>query len=93
MESVIQLIHNINRFIINPIIVLLFAVAVLVFIYGIFEYFRNGNSSEGRDTGRRHMIAGVIGIAIMVSVFGIIDVVINTIGANKTSTGINEVIR
>ena len=93
MDSVMQLIHNINRFIINPIIVLMFAAAILVFLYGVFEYFLHGSTAEARDTGRKHMFAGVIGIFIMISVFGIIEVVLNTIGASKSETGIDQIIK
>ncbi len=86
MDSALTLIHSINQYIINPIIVLMFAVAILVFLYGMFEYFIHGASSTERETGSRHIIAGVVGIFIMVSVFGIINIVINTIGANTSSS-------
>lgn len=82
MESAYKLIHAINQYILNPIIVLMFAVAVLVFLYGLFEYFLHGDSSDSRETGTKHMMSGVIGLFIMVSVFGIINLLINTIGAN-----------
>ncbi len=93
MDSALALIHSINKYIINPLIVLMFAVAVLVFVFGIFEYFMNGESSSARTTGRNHMIAGVVGMFIMISVFGIITIVINTVGANRADTGIDEVIQ
>ena len=93
MQSALDLIHSINKYIINPVIQLMFAVAVLVFVFGIFEYFKNGESSAARDTGRNHMIAGVVGMFIMISVFGIINIVLNTIGASASDTGINEIIK
>ena len=93
MESAIQLIHSINKHIINPVIQLMFAAAVLVFIFGIFEYFKNAASSDARVTGRNNMIAGVIGMFIMISVFGIIRIVLNTVGASETETGVSEIIQ
>lgn len=86
MDAALTLIHSINQYIINPIIVLMFAVAILVFLYGVFEYFLHGASSTERATGSRHMVAGVVGIFIMVSVFGIINIIINTIGADTSSS-------
>lgn len=93
MQSVIDLIHKINEHILNPIIVIIFAAAVLVFLWGIMEYVRDAGSDKGRDTGRRHMIAGVFGMFIMVSVFGIINIILNTLGVSPEDTGINEVIK
>lgn len=86
MDAALNLIHKINQYIINPVIVFMFAAAVLVFAFGLFEYFfARDNSSSVRDVGRNHILAGVVGMFIMVSVFGIINVVINTIGANTRS--------
>lgn len=92
MDSAITLIKKINSAIINPIIVLLFAAAVIVFAYGVFEYIKDSDSDEARSTGRRHMISGVIGIFIMISVFGIIQIILNTIGASTSDSGVSNVI-
>jgi hypothetical protein len=93
MDSALAFIHGVNQYILNPVIVLMFAAAVLVFAYGIFEYFIHADSGDARATGRNHMIAGVIGMFIMVSVFGIVRLVLNTIGASASDTGINEIIK
>jgi uncharacterized membrane protein YidH (DUF202 family) len=90
MEYTFRLLRKFNEIILNPVIVLMFAVAVLIFIYGIFEYVRNSDSEEARETGRRHMVWGIVGMFIMLSVFGIMSVIINTVGA---PTEIKEVIR
>lgn len=92
MDSALTLIKKISQNILNPIIVLMFAAAVLVFAYGIFEYVRGSDSEEARSTGSRHMMAGVVGMFIMISVFGIISIILNTIGANTTDSGVGNVI-
>jgi lysylphosphatidylglycerol synthetase-like protein (DUF2156 family) len=92
MQSVLTLLHKINVVIINPIIILLFAVAVLVFLYGVFEYVKDSGSEEARTTGQRHILSGVFGIFIMISVFGIMQLILNTVGASADSTGVSEVI-
>jgi uncharacterized membrane protein len=91
MSSAIALIHKINQVIINPIITLIFAVAVLVFLYGVFEYVKDADSEDARTTGRRHIIWGVVGMFIMVSVFGIMDIIMNTIGADPNQNGVSEI--
>ena len=76
----IELISKINTEIINPLIYLLVGAAVLFFIYGVVETL----TGEGykKDEGKTHMLWGIIGIFIMVSAIGILNVICNTIGCN-----------
>ncbi len=70
------------KHILNPIIALLFAVALVVFFYGVVKFIVNaGNAKESTD-GKMHMVWGVVGLFIMISVWGIINVVCNTIGCS-----------
>ncbi|MDQ5912329.1 MAG: hypothetical protein QG568_544 [Patescibacteria group bacterium] len=92
MKPALAFIHKVNQVIINPIIMLLFAVAVLVFLYGVFEYMKNSDSEDGRLEGQRHMLSGVFGLFIMISVFGIIHLILNTIGVSSQDTGVNEIL-
>jgi TRAP-type C4-dicarboxylate transport system permease small subunit len=92
MKPALDFLHKVIEHIINPIIILLFAVAIVVFLYGVFEYAKNADNQESRATGSRHILFGLIGLFIMVSVFGIINIIVNTIGANPEESGINEVI-
>ena len=75
-----EIISKINQVIINPIIVFMFAVATLIFLYGIVEFLSNPANEETRDKGKQHIVWGVVGIAIMVSVFGIMQLIINSLG-------------
>jgi hypothetical protein len=77
-EDIRELINAINEHILNPLIALLFAVALLVFIWGMAQYIFQADSEEGRITGRRKMIWGVIGMFIMFSVWGIMWIIVNT---------------
>ena len=74
----LPLINSIERNILNPLIVLLFAFALMYFIYGVLQIIRGQGSEEARTTGARHVLWGVVGMAIMVSVYGIIHVVCGT---------------
>ncbi len=56
---------------------LLFVVAFVVFIYGIVEFLGGKEEASKMEDGKRHMIWGVVGIAIMLSVFGIINLIIS----------------
>ncbi len=84
-ESVDAFIANVNRLIINPLIIFLFALAVVYFLYGIFEFISNQENEEKKTTGKRHMVWGVVGIVIMMGVFTILNMIMNTFNI----TGIN----
>ena len=78
--SVQTLMNSISRVILNPLITLLFAAAVVYFIYGLAQYLLNPENEEIRKTSKSHMLWGIIGIFIMVSVFGIMNMITNTLG-------------
>jgi len=66
--------------IVNPIIQVFFAVALVMFVYGIFEFVRGADNPEVRKKGQQHILYGLIGLFIMISVFTIIKILLNTIG-------------
>lgn len=77
-----RLVDNIIKNIINPIILVLMGLALAVFIWGVIEFIaKSGEDTDAVVTGKRHMIYGIIGLAIMVSVFGIMNLICNFIGA------------
>lgn len=79
--SITTLVNNISRVIINPIILFLFAAAIAYFIYGIAQYLLNPDNEEIRKKSKSQMVSGVIGLFIMIAVFGIMTLIKNTIGA------------
>jgi hypothetical protein len=77
---------TISQVIINPILALLFAGALLVFIFGIVEFLWGLNQKAGSiEKGRQHMIWGVIGMFIMIAAYTIIRIIGNTVGNNLGS--------
>jgi hypothetical protein len=74
----IPLLDKIKSNILDPLVLLMFAVALLVFLFGVFEMVRGQGSGDARETGGRHILWGTVGMAIMVSVYGILHVVCNT---------------
>ena len=75
-----DLLNNIKTEIVNPAIYLLLALAAVYFVWGVFSFISNPESDEAREKGKQHMIWGIIGIAIMLSTFGIIEMIKGTIG-------------
>ena len=70
---------NVNSEIVNPLITLLFALAVVYFLYGVFEFISNQENEENKTTGKSHMLWGVIGITIMMGVWAILNMILSTI--------------
>lgn len=77
-----DLVTRINDVFLFPLIALLSAVAFIVFLYGAFEYVRNSASQEGRQTGQRHLLYGVIGLLVMFSAYTILQIAAGTFGVS-----------
>ncbi len=78
---VYEIVGKVNQYIINPLIILLFALALVYFLYGVVE-FLSTNADKDRTTGKNHMLWGIFGMFIMISVFAILRIIANTIGAD-----------
>lgn len=64
---------------------LIFAVAFIVFIWGVFKFFiLGGGNEEQREGGRDLMIWGLLGFFFMVSVWGLVNLVVNTFELDDT---------
>ena len=68
----------------------MFAFALVYFIVGVLQYLLNPANDEERATGRQHILWGVVGMAIMVSVWGIMTIIAGTLGASYVETNINQ---
>jgi hypothetical protein len=75
-----NLVSVIEDVIINPLIGLLFVTALALFFWGVAEFILKSSSDTDRETGKQHMIWGVIGMFIIASVGGIIALIRGTFG-------------
>lgn len=71
------IIYTIN----NVLVPLLFAIAFLVFLYGVFKKYiwSRGNETDV-DEGHKLILWGIIGFVVMISLWGLVNVVANTFG-------------
>ncbi len=59
----------------------LLAGGLLLFIWGVIKYFIIGGSDEGaRAEGRSYMIYGLIGLTLLVAVWGVVNLLIIMLG-------------
>ena len=80
MLSIAPLLTKIDRYILNPLLTLLFLVALAVFFWGIVQFISDTDSNTAREEGKQNILWGIIGMFIMVSVYGIIRVILQTFG-------------
>ncbi len=71
------LINKITAGILNPLIGLVIALGLAVFIYGVVEFIAGADNQEKRDKGKQHIVWGIVGLLIMVAVAGIIQIIQN----------------
>ncbi len=76
--SVDSFVANVDRLIINPLIIFLFALALAFFLYGVFEFILNQDNDEKKTQGKSHMIWGIIGLTIMFGVWTILNILLRT---------------
>ncbi len=62
----------------NPIAFIIFSATVAIFFFGLVKFIYNAGDSAAIEEGRRLMIWGIIGIAVMVSVWGLVMILQNT---------------
>jgi hypothetical protein len=90
MVAAQNLLDTIVAVVLNPIAMLIFAWGFFQFIWGLFLFMRSLNASEMQESGKNHMIFGIIGMFIMVAVWGIINLVANTLGLQQGRNGLWE---
>jgi hypothetical protein len=69
---------SVTGFINGVLIPLIFAIALLVFIWGMFTYFILGGGDEGkREQGKGLMLYAILGFVMMIIIFGIVNLIAN----------------
>ena len=66
----------------NAVIPLLFSGALAIFIFGVVKFIGNSDSKE-KGKGRDFMIWGIVGLFVMISVWGLVNVFNATFGVRN----------
>jgi len=64
----------------SQVIPILMIIATIAFIWGIIKYIMAGGDEEGVQTAKGYMLWSIIALAVMVSVWGIVGVLVDTFG-------------
>lgn len=74
------ILDRIITYVFNPILTVIFTLGLFLFFYGIIEFLWASREGKPSETGKQHMLWGLFGMLIMVSVYGIIQLIMNTLG-------------
>lgn len=68
----------INDAILFPLIALMIGIAMVVFLYGAYEFIANADNDSAREKGKQHILWGTVGLFVMVSAMAILEIAANT---------------
>ncbi len=94
MQAAGNIMDTFVTLIIDPAILIVFSAGFFLFIYGLVEFLYAINQGGDNTEGKQHMVWGIVGMLIMISVYGIIALLDNTFGldvANPDVSRINNV--
>jgi len=63
----------------NVLVPVIFALAFLVFLWGVFQYLIFPGNEERKTKGKQIILWGIIVFAVMVSVWGIVNVIYSSV--------------
>lgn len=63
---------------INRLIPFVIALTVLFFLWGVFRFVMSGSDAEARTEARGFMIWGIIALFVMVSVWGLVNILVRS---------------
>ncbi len=72
----------------NTVLPLIIAAAVVYFVWGMFQLFLAGDE-EKKDKAKTTIIYGIIAIFVMVSVWGLVNILSNTFGLSNAPLNAN----
>lgn len=84
-QSIYDLLQK-SENIIRTIIGILFPLATAIFLWGVIEYMRAAGDEKKIKDARQKITYGIIGLFLMVAVWGIVHVILVTFGLNIVET-------
>jgi len=80
-----QLTRSLTTYVVNPLLLLLFAVGLLVFVWGIVEFLFDinvrggGGEANSKNNGKQHMLWGIVGMFVMASALAMVNLLKGTV--------------
>jgi succinate dehydrogenase/fumarate reductase cytochrome b subunit len=96
LVSFAQIVTDVNSLldllngIINAVIPFLIAIAVLFFVYGLVKFILNAGDEGAQKEARSFMIWSVVALFVIVSVWGLVNILVNTFGLETTPADVPD---
>lgn len=92
MDAGVDLLDRIVDYVIDPAVKVVFTLGLFMFLWGFVEFLWKLKDGQVAEDGKNHMVYGLVGMLIMVSVYGIISLVMNTFGIDPdTATDVSRI--
>lgn len=78
-QQAFNIVTNVRNFV-NNVIPILLIIGTIVFLWGVILYLTAGADEEKRANARSLMIYGLVGLFVMVAVWGIVNVLVGFFG-------------
>jgi hypothetical protein len=86
MQKITSIVNEFITFLNGTLVPLVFAIAFFLFLYGIFRYFiLNADKPEERQKGTTFMMYGLLAFFIMLSVWGLVNLVTGSINLGSSA--------
>lgn len=72
---------------VRTLIPIIFGLAIVFFFWGLVTFLRAAGDPKAQENGRNQMIWGVIAIAVMISIYGLVAWLQTTFGVANITTG------
>lgn len=78
IDNIESVLCKVNE-LLSAVVPVLIALAVVYFVWGVVSYMFGGDE-EAKKNGRGRIIYGIIGLAVIVSLWGLVNILTNTFG-------------
>ena len=70
--------------ILNSVIPILILLGVVYFVWGVITYVIS-KEEEAKKAGKNRIIYGIIGLAVIIAMWGLVNILVRTLGIDTTS--------
>ena len=70
--AISEFLNKVNEFILKPLIILAFAIAFLVFFWGLVKFISAKSSETVKTEAKQVMGCGLVALFVMISVWGLV---------------------
>lgn len=81
-------INYIGCIIVSSVVPLMFALAFVLFLWGVVQFIMNNADENKRAQGKQFMVWGIVALFVMFSIWGLVQILSNTVDPNAGKIGV-----